>query len=236
MFESIQVSYKSTNRAYEANRFLQEIRQYDTIGCDLEVASKYTPSQLEECKLVLEDPDYTKADKIKAQSILNVDGLSHPAHTTVTHGIIGVSETESYVFILDNDRITNLFFNYLVETNQTQIWHNAGFDFKHVLYHTGRFPKHYEDTQILAKCLLNHVNTFKAKTGLKELAGHIYGEWGISSDNFSIEQMYEDKVIKYAATDAASVLWLWNYINTECDSIDEEIRKEYSSVDESCYP
>lgn len=227
MFDNIKVTYKSTNRAYEANRFLNDIKKYPIIGCDLETASKYTSEQIEECKQVITSPDYDKSEKILAQSILNVDGLSHPAHCTVTHGIIGVSESESYVFLLDNDKITDLFFNFLIETEQTQIWHNATFDFKHIYYHTGKFPKVYEDTQILSKCLINHVNNFKAKTGLKELAGTWYGDWAISEDNFDISKMYEDSVIKYAATDGCSTLKLWNYINDECDKIDEEIRNEF---------
>lgn len=227
MFDSIQVTYKSTNRVLEANQFLSEIRQYDTIGCDLEVASIYTEEQLEECKTVLNEDGWSKEDKIRAQSILNSDALGHPSHCTVTHGIIGVSETESYVFILDNERITNLFMNFLVNTKIKQIWHNASYDFKHILYHTSKFPKNYEDTQILAKTLLNHVNTFKAKTGLKELAGHWYGDWAISVDNFTVEQMYEPKVLKYAAIDGCAVLKLWWFINEQCDQLDEEIKEEF---------
>lgn len=230
MFDTIHVEYKSTNSPYQANQFLREIAEYDTLGCDFEAASKYTEEQLEECKEVLEDDSWSKDDKILAQAILNSDALGHPSHCVLTHGIIGVSETESYVFILDNPRITNLFLNFLVTTEQTQVWHNASFDFKHIYYHTGKFPKVYEDTQILAKTLLNHVNVLKAKTGLKELAGHWYGDWGISEDNFTLAQIHDPKVIKYAAVDGCATLKLWNYMNEQCDAIDREIEEEFNAA------
>ncbi len=231
MFDSIQVSYKSTTNAYEANKFLSEIKEYAILGCDLEAASIYTEEHLEECKIVMEGKEWSKADKILAQSILNSDALGHPSHSVPTHGIVGVSESESYVFILDNDKIFNLFMNFLVNTEQVQVWHRASYDFKHVLYHTGKFPKNYEDTQILAKTLLNHVDVFKAKTGLKELAGQWYGDWAISADNFTLDQMYDPKMLKYAGTDGCATLKLWHYINEQCDLIDKDIKEEFYGTD-----
>ena len=94
------------------------------------------------------------------------------------------------------------------------------YDFRHLYYHTGKFPTNYEDTQLLAKSIINHVDTFKARTGLKELAGRWYGDWGISSDNFTLDQMYEPHVIRYAAIDACATYQLWNYINEQCDKLD----------------
>lgn len=101
----------------------------------------------------------------------------------------------------------------------------SSFDFRHIYYHTGRMPINYEDTQIFAKCLLNHVDTYKANTGLKELVT-CYGQWGISSDNFTVDRMYDEHVIKYAATDACSTYWLWN-------SIQEYVTSQVSSSNTS---
>ena len=89
----------------------------------------------------------------------------------------------------------------------------SSYDFRQIHYRTGKFPLNFEDTQLLAKCILNHVETYKAKAGLKELAGHRYGDWGISADNFSLSQMHEPHVIRYAATDACATYWLWNSIH-----------------------
>ncbi|MGD8306179.1 MAG: hypothetical protein PVF17_05965, partial [Ignavibacteria bacterium] len=137
----------------------------------------------------------------------------HPSHTVLTHCSIAISDNEAYVFILDNKKITNRVLNFLINTPIRQVWHNASYDFRQIQYRTGKFPILYEDTQIYAKTILNHVETWKANTGLKELAGHKYGAWGISVDNFTKEQMYEEHVLKYAATDACATYWLYNSIN-----------------------
>ena len=108
----------------------------------------------------------------------------------------------------------NRILHWLTNTTVSQIWHNASYDFRQIYYRTGKFPLNYEDTQLLAKGILNHVETFKAKTGLKELAGQWYGAWGISSDNFTIAQMFEEHVLLYAATDACATFKLWNSINS----------------------
>lgn len=100
-----------------------------------------------------------------------------------------------------------------VSTTQQQIWHNASFDFRHLYYHTGKMPLNYEDTQLLAKTILNHVEVHKAQTGLKQLAGHKYGAWGLSEDNFTLEHMYDERMLLYAATDSCATYWLWESIN-----------------------
>ena len=86
------------------------------------------------------------------------------------------------------------------------------FDFKHIYYHTGKFPPNYEDSSILAKCILNHVDVDQATVGLKELAGKMYGSWSVSPDNFSKAQMYDPTLLLYAATDACATYWLWHSI------------------------
>jgi hypothetical protein len=81
------------------------------------------------------------------------------------------------------------------------------------MYYADKNAINIEDTQILAKTLVNHVEVFKAKTGLKDLMGAWYGDWGISADNFTIEQQYEEHVLKYAAIDACATYKLWFYLN-----------------------
>lgn len=232
MFDTIKVQYESTNRPLQANRFLSIISQYPIIAWDLEVATKYSDEELEHYKEVLADESSLKADKIFAQAATNATALNHPAHCKVTHCSIAISESEGYVFILDNPQITNLVFRYLVTSPQTQILHNASYDFKHLYYRTGKFPDSYQDTQILAKTLLNHTDPMQAKTGLKQLAGQWYGDWAISVDDFCLSQMYEPHVLKYAAIDSCATFKLWHFINEQCDEIDQEILEESSNVQE----
>ncbi len=222
----IDVSYDTARTPFTAQKLLDDIRKYPTIACDFEVAIRYTKQQKKQWQLLLDSTNFSKVDRAFYESKLQATALDHPSHCTLTHCSIATSDNRSYVFILDNSSITNYILNYLTSTDQKQVWHNASYDFRHLYYHTGKFPYDFEDTQILAKTLINHVNTFKAKTGLKELAGHMYGSWGISSDNFDLEHMYDEHVLKYAAIDSAATMWLWNYINTECDTIDSNLDKQ----------
>lgn len=103
-------------------------------------------------------------------------------------------------------------FKFLTETTSTQIWHNASFDFKHIFYNTGKLPKNYIDTQLLAKCILNDADSFKDRTGLKDLMAYAYGDWAISKENFTLEEMYDENMIRYAATDSPATYRLYQDI------------------------
>lgn len=217
---TISVNYRSTSNVYDANQFLREIAQYPLFAADFEVAVKYTSDQLQSFRDELAlDP--TKKRRIKLESYLNATALGHPSHCTITHCSIAISESDSFVFILDNPRITSRVLNFLVTTQQRQIWHNASYDFRHLHFHTGRMPILYEDTQIFAKTILNHVENHKANTGLKELAGHWYGSWGIDDSNFTLDHMYDEKMLKYAATDACATFKLYHSILRHVESANE---------------
>ena len=230
MFDTIQVQFESTSSPDTALTYIDNLKGFPSIAWDFEVAVKYSEAELSAFTAALEDLSTSKHDYIKAKSCLKATALDHPSHTTLTHCSIAVNDSEAYVFILDNPKITNYVLDYLVTTPQTQILHNASFDFKHLYYYTGKFPSTYEDTQILAKTILNHTNPAQARVGLKDLAGQWYGDWAISSDNFTLSQIHDPKVLKYAAIDACATYKLWTYINSECDTIDKELLNELSTV------
>lgn len=212
MTETVSVTYKATANALTANQYLREISSTPIFAADFESASRYTPSQITEFQALIADPNIDKFTRIDLQSRVNASGLSHPAHARLTHCSIAISETEAYVFILDNKQITDRVLNFLVTTQQRQIWHNATFDFRLLYHFTGRMPILYEDSQLFAKCILNHVDTTKAEVGLKQLAGHRYGTWAISPDNFDASKIYEPDVLLYAAIDACATYWLYHSI------------------------
>ena len=120
---------------------------------------------------------------------------------------------DAYVFIIDSQEMADVVLDFLVETDKVQVWHNYGYDGRFLCYYAGGNAKNVEDTSILAKTLVNHVDVHKAAVGLKQLMGEYYGDWGISSDNFTLDQQYEEFVIKYAAIDAAATYYLWEYLN-----------------------
>ena len=89
---------------------------------------------------------------------------------------------------------------------------NTFVDFKHILYNTGKIPINYIDTQLLAKSILNDANSFRDKTGLKDLMAYAYGDWAISKENFTLEEMWDENMIRYAATDSPATYKLYQDI------------------------
>lgn len=185
----------------------------DTIACDFETASRYTKSEVEKFKASL--PYAAKWPSIKLRQKIGADGLSHPALTTVTHLSFAPSRTEAYVIIIDTDEILQAVMDWLVTDTRTQIWHNLSFDGKHIMYHTGKLPINYDDTQILAKTLLNHVNTWKANTGLKDLMGWEFGKWKLVDTPFELENMYDEGLLEYAAIDSMATFGLLEDIRNQ---------------------
>lgn len=212
---SIKVSYKKTNDAAVAKEWLKGLP--DVFSADFETAVRYSKETIEEAKKLSEDTTLSKKERISYIAIAKASALGHPYHCTITHCSIGISENEALVFIIDSQKIANVVLDFLVETEKVQIWHNYAYDGRFLMYYGNKNAKNIEDTQILAKTLINHVEPVKAQVGLKTLAGSWYGDWGISSDNFTLEQQYDEKVIRYAAIDAAATFKLWTYLNDFID-------------------
>lgn len=206
MNATIKVNYQSTNNAFTAQKWLANLPSL--FAADFEVANKYTKEERAVFAHTVET-SLDRLERVTAQAKLDSNQLGHPSHNELTHLSIAWSESDAYVLIIDNRSMLHVVLNFLTRTTSTQVWHNLSYDGKYIQYLTGKFPINYEDTQILAKTILNHVDTYKANTGLKQLAGHKYGGWGISSDNFTKEQMYDEHVLLYAATDACATYWLW---------------------------
>lgn len=210
LLDIINVEYEYTSNLTQAKQWLDEIQ--DTVACDFEVAVKYRKKHLVEIKEQLEkiqDQEIYFQESVKLKSKLNATGLSHPCHCYITHFSFAQAEDKGKVIIINNQDMARLVLSWLVTTSVKQIWHNASFDFKHIYYHTKKYPKNYEDSQIATKCLLNHVETYKAKTGLKELMGRFYGQWSVTADYFTREQIYKEDLLQYAATDACATYKLW---------------------------
>ena len=211
LIESAAVTHQQTNDAKEALEWLTSLT-VPIVACDFEAASRYTDEEKEEFKAQLETA--SRLDKHILQQRIDSSGLSHPSLSRLTHMSLAYSETEAYVFIFDNKEIQDTVLDWVVTTPIKQVWHNLCFDGKHILHNTGKLPIDYEDSQILAKTLLNHVDNSKSATGLKHLMGYKFGAWAVSSDNFTLVNMYSPELIHYAAIDACATLTLWNEITS----------------------
>ena len=206
----IQVNYEYTNNLYKAKKWLQGLP--DLFAADFEVASKFTIKEKEHIKYKLDNyPLKNESERVLLQQLTS-NGLSHPSLTVITHLSVGWSDRNSYVIICDNPAIRNLVYQFLTTTPKQQLWHNAVFDFKHIFYHTGVLPSNYIDTQLLAKSILNDADSFKDRTSLKELMGYAYGDWAISKEDFTLEEMWSESMIKYAATDSPATYKLYHDI------------------------
>ncbi len=212
----IQVNYQYTNNCYKAKLWLDNLPEL--FAADFEVASKWTIKEKEKIKNIINTHKLSfKREKTLLQQ-LNSDGLSHPSLTSITHLSVAKSNKDSYVIICDSEPIRKLIFNFLSSYEKTQIWHNSVFDFKHIKYNTGLLPRKYIDTQLLSKCLLNDANPFRDLTGLKELMAYAYGDWALSKDMFTLENMWEEDTIRYSATDSTSCFKLYEDIQADLTS------------------
>jgi hypothetical protein len=207
----ISVSHQFTSDVEVAKVWLGSLPSL--FAADFECALRYTNEEVETAKLKMSDMAIPKLERIKYQVIANATALSHPYHCTITHCSIAYSESEAYVFVIDNQEIADVVLGFLTSTESKQIWHNYCYDGRFLCYYGNGNAKDVEDTQIFAKTLLNHVEIFKAKTALKLLMGNYYGDWGISADNFTLAQQHDPVVIKYAAIDACATYKLWDYLN-----------------------
>lgn len=210
---------KSINHTYSSNldTILETLNNLpNLIACDFETASRWTDSEKQVMKEFLkEEVENQTADHEEirlANQYIESTGLSHPSLTHITHFSVAWSELDAFVAILDTEEKRKVLCNWLVTTNRTQIWHNLSFDGKLIKYHTKKLPQHYEDTEILARCLLNHVKTDESKSSLKHLMGYRYGDWAVSKDNFNLANLFDEQLIEYAAIDACATYALYNEI------------------------
>ena len=211
----INIEYQSTNDPAVAKKWLDSLPSL--FAADFETAVRYSAEEVQQAKLNMVDPELSRREQIKNQVLAKATALGHPYHCTITHCSIAYSEKDAYVFIIDNQKIADVLLGFLVTTEKVQVWHNYCYDGKFLRYYGGGDAPNVEDTQILAKTLLNHVEVFKAKTGLKDLMGAWYGDWAISADNFTIAQQHDEIVLKYAGIDACATFKLWSYLNEFID-------------------
>lgn len=199
---TVQVDYEWTDKPEIAKDWLESLTT--TTAFDFEVASRFNKEQRKEAIHTL--------DSIDSYKQAYTTGLSYPENTILTH--LGFSNSDNFgrVIVLDDDLTTEVVLDYLTSTNILQIWHNAVFDFRHIHFYTGKFPKNYEDTRLMVKSIKNNVNNFLGSTSLKLLMKKFYGEWEKERVDFEIENKYNEKLLEYTATDVCATYKLYNIL------------------------
>ena len=137
-------------------------------------------------------------------------GLEHPSREEITMYSFGIDEENAFVIINEDKEMQDMVMEFLTSTEKTMIIHNFQFDGKWIKYLTGRYPKSYEDSQLLVWAIKNHANTYEARSGLKLLASIVYKDWAVSADLFGIEHKYNTELHRYAGIDACATWFVWN--------------------------
>jgi hypothetical protein len=167
--------------------------------------------------------DLNSEDLRISKVVSRCSGLSHPSITKTTHAIFGLSEDESIVFVINDKKTEQYIMDWIVEFEGKLIIHNSLFDLKLVHHRTGRFPKDIDDTQLLARCLINHTQDWECKTGLKHLMGEYYDPKWTMIESYDIVDLKNTEFLRYCAIDGASTMKLWNDL--------QEVRDEHTNTE-----
>jgi len=216
----IQVENIVLSSTYKIRNTLPKIfKDNDMLSLDVECRTVYTKPERDEAKAYLKDaatsdPYYKQARVVSASS-----GLSYPSIVRTTHFIFGISKNKVYTIICKTPEMELFIWELIADYVGTFLIHNTGFDLKICYERTGKLPKNIVDTMLLAKCLINHVNIWKAKTGLKELVGDYYPpSWSLFED-YEPADLKGEKFLKYCGYDGSAV---W----TVYELMKEELRNE----------
>jgi len=214
MKKTVKLDYEVHSTLYAIRKLLDKIEaEYDVVSFDIETRSIYTKFQRELAKTYLDKHELDIEEVNEYTRILHSSGLSHPSIVKTTHIILGLSDTKSVILIVD-EKLERYVFNWLVNTNLKILIHNASFDLKLVHHRTGRFPKDFEDTQQLAKVLINDCNNYKSRTGLKVLMGSYFpAKWSIKEEtDYEIDNLKDNNFLEYCHMDGISVMQLWDML------------------------
>lgn len=223
MQKTIKVEYKVFSTLFAIKRELKRIEAtYTEVSFDIETRSIYDKENRKLAKEVNHDViDIEEENTLSL--ITNASGLSHPSIVRTTHVILGLSTDESVVFVID-DKLEQFLFDWLVNTDLKIIIHNATFDLKMVHHRTGKFPKDFEDTQQLAKSIINDCNNYHSRTGLKLLVGKYFPpKWAMKEDtDYEVANLKDEDFLLYCAIDGAATLLLYRLLKDTINEKEEE--------------
>jgi len=209
----IEVAYEVGSTIWKYQKLLKKLEGLPVIGFDVETCGVYSKEERETAKKALSS-DALIPPTLRSQYILvaNNSGLSHPSLVRTTHFVFGISSSQSIVLVASKTSDEIYIWNWIKRQKSCFIIHNALFDLRIMLHRVGSLPENYEDTALLAKCLINNADNFKSKIGLKVLVGSYYKPAWSLFDMYEPEDLLNPDFIEYAATDGGAVLLLWEQL------------------------
>jgi hypothetical protein len=208
---------------YTINKMLKTLNLRDIISFDVETRSVYSKANIAEAKNLLKSPELVHPDYVVfLKQVARSSGLSFPSLIKTTHFIFGTSKSDAVVIIAHDKKTEIVLWNFVVNFKGKLLIHNAGFDLKICHQRTNRFPVNFEDTQLLAKCYINHCDTWKSKVGLKSLMGSYYiPKWSLFED-YDVKNLNNQDFLTYASIDGAATYYLYELL------LDEKLEREQS--------
>ncbi len=205
----IRVEHEVHSNKWHIAKALAELAKYDLLSFDTETAGVYPKADRAEATAYLKGKDLPVDSKSLALQVEANSGLSFPSLVSVTHFVFGTSDHSSVILICDNPQLELFIWKWIAGYEGKLIIHNALFDLKIMYHRIGKYPKDYDDSQLLAKCLTNNVEVFKARVGLKDLMGSYYDPMWILVDEYEPANLKDPKFIQYAGIDGAATIKLW---------------------------
>lgn len=207
------------------NELPKLLKAHDILSFDCETRSVYDKAERAEAKEYLKDATTSDPYYKQARVVSESSGLSYPSIVKTTHFIFGISKHKVCTVICKTPEIELFIWNLIAGYGGTFLIHNSGFDLKICYERTGKLPKKFEDTMLMAKCLINHVNIWKSKTGLKELVGDYYPpSWSLYSD-YEPSDLKNPDFLKYCGFDGSAVWTVYSLIQ-------EELKREQYDISE----
>ncbi len=225
MLDYIEVEYEVYSTPFTIKQQLDKLASYPLLSLDTETQSRYTNEERAEAKQLLKccAEEMSPEDTILSKLVSNSSGLSHPSITKVTHFIFGLSESKSVIFICYDMKTELLIWNWVSQYKGKLLIHNASFDLKIMHHRISKFPLDFEDTQLAVKTMINHVETWKANSGLKHLMGSYYDpSWTLLDDEGYDNPDYKNKkFLRYMAIDGAATYKLNELIQEQVQELKE---------------
>jgi len=215
---TIEVEYEVASTDWKRRRLLKKLENIPLLSFDTETKGMYSKEERKQAKQLLDKGVTNPKVRAEYSLIVNNSGLSFPSLVNTTHFIFGVSKSFSYILIASSYEEEMVIWNWVKNYNgHLRIW-NALFDLKIMYNRVNAFPKSYTDGMLLAKCLINNADNYKALVGLKELMGsHYKPSWSLY-DAYEPENLRDLDFLEYCAIDGAAVMLFFEQAQVHLDS------------------